>query len=139
MEEIYTLLNYIESEMRGKRSSLVPGSVDRRAVLGYTERIRELLSIALSERRIKEEYLKAQQIVELAERERAALIEQNSIVESARQRANEIHKAAVQRANEITAMTKATLKEMLESTCTELGEAQEKIIGALENLKNYRG
>lgn len=137
MEEIYTLLNYIDSEMKGKRGAF-PSPVDRNAVLGYTEKIRELLSVALNEKRIREEYIRAQRIVEFAEEERRKLVEESSIAERARERAEEIRQSALQRAAEVTAGAKASLQAVLESSYAKLDEALASVGSAIESLKKQK-
>ena len=67
MEDIGLLLNYIEDEVRTKKGALF-GSVNKDAILNYVQRIRESLPDALSEKRIREETLKAQNIIALAEK-----------------------------------------------------------------------
>lgn len=135
MEEIYALLDYIETEMRAK-SGILGKSIDKNAILGYTARIRELLSDALGEKRIKEELLKAKQIVEMAEAKQKELIEETAIVEAAKKRAAEIQQTAIRKAQEFSAATKKTLQGILSDSAKQLDDAFRSVNKAAENLKN---
>ncbi|HHT83182.1 MAG: hypothetical protein ACOYEC_01900 [Christensenellales bacterium] len=134
MEDIGLLLNYIEDEVRTKKGALF-GSVNKDAILNYVQRIRESLPDALSEKRIREETLKAQNIIALAEKRREEMLSQNQIVVEATKRAEQILQETYAKQNEYATTTMQNIYKMLSDINDHLQVAKDSIEKAMKELQ----
>lgn len=134
MEDISLLLNYIENEVRAKKGSIF-SSVDKTAILNYVERIRDCLPEALTDKRIKEETLKAQNIIALAEKRREQILNESEMVVDAQKRADEIINQAYQKQNEYATNTMQNVYKMLSDVNDYLAVAKNSIEKAMKDLK----
>lgn len=134
MEDINLLLNYIDSEINAKKNSIF-GGVDKGSILNYTSRIRESLSEALNEKRIKEDLHKAQNIVAVAEQRKEQILNENQLVVDATKRAEEIVKKAYDMQNDYATNTMKNLFKMLTDVKEHLQVATDSIDRAIKNLK----
>lgn len=134
MEDIGLLLSYIENEVRAKKGTIF-NSIDKDAVLNYVTRIRDCLPDALNEKRIKEETLKAQNIIALAEKRREQMLNENEIVVEAKKRAEDIVEKAYEKQNEYATNTMQNIYKMLSDVNDYLAVAKNSIEKAMNDLK----
>lgn len=134
MEDIGILLNYIENEVRQKKGSLF-NAIDKNAILNYVQRIRDSLPDALNEKRIKEETMKAQNIIALAEKRKEQILNESDIVVQASKRAEEIVEEAYRKQNEYATNTMQNIYKMLSDVNDYLAVAKNSIEKAMGDLK----
>lgn len=131
MEEILSYLDYIDSEMSGGSFA----KVNKKAVLSYTAKIRELISDFSGEKQLRDQQEKAQRIVEMAEQRRAQLVDENGIVDDAKRKATEILQKTAMKQKEYAEATKDSLREILTANAKLLEDSLDSLNRALNNLK----
>ncbi len=134
MEDIGLLLSYIENEVRSKKGSIF-STIDRDAIINYVSRIKECLPDALSQKRIREETLKAQNIIAVAEKRREEILNENQIVVEAQKRAEDILAESYKKQAEFATNTMQNIYKMLSDVNDYLTVAKNSIEKAMKELK----
>ncbi len=138
MEDIELLLSYIETEINdGKKQWIGNGvTVDGESIRNLIERIRKSLPEATGEAVILDAKKKAQEIVDVAEQRRAALIEGSIAMNEAKARAEKIIVNAYQQKTKIEKDMTENLLAILSTLQNNLTEALKWVENAQKNVKS---
>ena len=132
MEDIGLLLSYIETEVKeGKKAWIGNGViVDKDVMLDLIERIRIALPQATGEAQVRQAKKEAQEIIELAEQRKAALIDNSMAMKEAKVRAEKILVQAAESKKNTEAELEQNVSAVLSAVQNYLAEASKWVDNA---------